>query len=131
MASGSRFSLTGSLSKETLQLLKDAIHLIHMGHTAHTTLKKTILYGKGEYTTPTLRRPRFRFVCERGMDIWVHDPSWKERPTFGTIRDMSASGLERKCDARAYVEKVEQLTKERDGCTGSAVHGVGSGFSRA
>jgi len=32
-----------------------------------------------------------------------------ERPIFGKIRYMAASGLERKCDIQAYVRKVEQL----------------------
>jgi deoxyribodipyrimidine photo-lyase len=43
---------------------------------------------------------------------WVfglHDRPWAERPIFGTVRYMAASGLERKCDPRAYVEKVERL----------------------
>ena len=45
----------------------------------------------------------------------VHDRAWSERPIFGKIRYMAASGLERKCDIQAYVRKVEQLTKhDRD-----------------
>jgi deoxyribodipyrimidine photo-lyase len=43
---------------------------------------------------------------------WVfglHDRPWQERPVFGKIRYMSASGLERKCDIDAYVRKVEKL----------------------
>jgi deoxyribodipyrimidine photo-lyase len=43
---------------------------------------------------------------------WVfglHDRPWQERPIFGTVRYMAASGLERKCDPKAYVEKVERL----------------------
>ena len=31
---------------------------------------------------------------------------WGERGIYGTVRTMTASGLERKCDIRAYVEKV-------------------------
>ncbi len=42
----------------------------------------------------------------------VHDRAWFERPIFGKIRYMAASGLERKCDIRAYVRKVEALVKE-------------------
>jgi deoxyribodipyrimidine photo-lyase len=41
---------------------------------------------------------------------WVfgqHDRAWPERPVFGKIRYMAASGLERKCDIRGYVAKVE------------------------
>jgi deoxyribodipyrimidine photo-lyase len=41
----------------------------------------------------------------------VHDRAWFERPIFGKIRYMAASGLERKCDIQAYVEKVNSLGK--------------------
>ena len=47
-----------------------------------------------------------------GWIFGLHDRPWKERPIFGKIRYMSASGLERKCDIKAYVKKVESLTKE-------------------
>jgi deoxyribodipyrimidine photo-lyase len=46
---------------------------------------------------------------------WVfgnHDRPWMERDIFGTVRYMSASGLERKCDIKAYVEKVDRLVDE-------------------
>jgi deoxyribodipyrimidine photo-lyase len=39
----------------------------------------------------------------------VHDRAWFERPIFGKIRYMAASGLERKCDIQAYATKVELL----------------------
>jgi deoxyribodipyrimidine photo-lyase len=39
----------------------------------------------------------------------VHDRAWSERPIFGKIRYMAASGLERKCDIQAYVRKVNAL----------------------
>ena len=39
----------------------------------------------------------------------VHDRAWQERPVFGKIRYMAASGLERKCDIAAYVKRVEAL----------------------
>lgn len=39
----------------------------------------------------------------------VHDRAWTERPIFGKIRYMAASGLERKCDIDAYVKKVDDL----------------------
>ena len=39
----------------------------------------------------------------------VHDRAWSERPIFGKIRYMAASGLERKCDIQAYVKKVDAL----------------------
>jgi len=41
----------------------------------------------------------------------MHDRAWFERPIFGKIRYMAASGLERKCDIRGYVNKVEALGK--------------------
>ncbi len=42
----------------------------------------------------------------------VHDRAWFERPIFGKIRYMAASGLERKCDIQAYVKKVEALKRQ-------------------
>ena len=45
---------------------------------------------------------------------WVfglHDRAWSERPIFGKIRYMAASGLERKCDIQAYIEKINALVK--------------------
>jgi deoxyribodipyrimidine photo-lyase len=42
----------------------------------------------------------------------VHDRAWNERPVFGKIRYMAASGLERKCDIQGYVKKVERLEKQ-------------------
>jgi deoxyribodipyrimidine photolyase len=44
---------------------------------------------------------------------WIfgqHDRPWGERPIFGKVRYMNARGLERKCDIKAYVAKVERLT---------------------
>ena len=38
----------------------------------------------------------------------LHDRPWKERAIFGKVRYMAASGLERKCDINAYVEKVNR-----------------------
>ncbi len=43
---------------------------------------------------------------------WVfgqHDRPWFERPVFGKVRYMNAAGLERKCDIKAYVAKVNTL----------------------
>ncbi|MFC1813118.1 deoxyribodipyrimidine photo-lyase [Thermodesulfobacteriota bacterium] len=37
----------------------------------------------------------------------VHDRAWPQRPIYGKVRCMMASGLERKCDIRAYVNKVK------------------------
>jgi deoxyribodipyrimidine photo-lyase len=39
-----------------------------------------------------------------------HDSPWGERPIFGKVRYMNAHGLERKCDIKAYISKVERLT---------------------
>jgi len=42
---------------------------------------------------------------------WVfglHDRAWPQRPIFGKIRYMAASGLERKCDIGSYIAKVEK-----------------------
>ncbi len=49
---------------------------------------------------------------------WVygkHDRAWAERPVFGKIRYMAASGLERKCDIQAYVHKVDQRVRRSEG----------------
>lgn len=43
----------------------------------------------------------------------MHDRAWPERPIFGKVRTMTASGLERKCDIAAYVRKVEALCRGR------------------
>ncbi len=48
---------------------------------------------------------------------WVfgqHDRGWKERPIFGKVRYMAASGLERKCDIDGYVEKVDELVRQAE-----------------
>jgi deoxyribodipyrimidine photo-lyase len=39
----------------------------------------------------------------------LHDRPWTEREIFGTVRTMTAGGLERKCDPEAYVTKVDDL----------------------
>ena len=41
----------------------------------------------------------------------VHDRAWTERPIFGKLRYMAASGLEKKCDIAAYLKKVDDLVK--------------------
>ena len=41
-----------------------------------------------------------------GWIFGLHDRPWQERPVFGKTRYMSASGLERKADPDAYIEKV-------------------------
>jgi deoxyribodipyrimidine photo-lyase len=45
-----------------------------------------------------------------GWVFGLHDRAWFERDIFGKVRYMAASGLERKCDIQAYVEKVNNLT---------------------
>ena len=44
-----------------------------------------------------------------GWVFGLHDRPWGERPIFGTVRYMSAEGLERKCDIDGYVRKVDKL----------------------
>jgi len=44
-----------------------------------------------------------------GWIFGLHDRAWAERAIFGKIRYMAASGLERKCDIQAYVQKVDRL----------------------
>ncbi len=44
-----------------------------------------------------------------GWIFGLHDRAWFERPIFGKVRYMAASGLERKCDINAYVHKVDEL----------------------
>ena len=41
----------------------------------------------------------------------MHDRAWFERPVFGKVRYMAASGLERKCDIQGYVDKVDEVVK--------------------
>lgn len=38
-----------------------------------------------------------------------HDRPWTRRDIFGTVRYMNDKGLERKCDIRAYVNKVHSI----------------------
>ena len=45
----------------------------------------------------------------------VHDRAWPQRPIYGKVRCMTASGLERKCDIRAYVEKVKAQIRRSKG----------------
>jgi deoxyribodipyrimidine photo-lyase len=39
----------------------------------------------------------------------LHDRPWPERPVFGKVRSMTASGLERKFDMAAYLDLVDRL----------------------
>jgi deoxyribodipyrimidine photo-lyase len=58
-----------------------------------------------------------------GWVFGLHDRAWFEREIFGKIRYMAASGLERKCDIAAYVDKVKALSRR------AANHRKGSGES--
>jgi deoxyribodipyrimidine photo-lyase len=46
-----------------------------------------------------------------GWIFGLHDRPWPERPIFGTVRSMTAGGLERKFDIAAYVSSVERLAR--------------------
>jgi deoxyribodipyrimidine photo-lyase len=39
----------------------------------------------------------------------LHDRPWRERAVFGTVRYLSAGGLERKFDIQSYCDQVERL----------------------
>jgi len=39
----------------------------------------------------------------------LHDRPWAERPVFGTVRTMTAGGLERKYDMDAYIRRVDAM----------------------
>ena len=46
---------------------------------------------------------------------WIfgkHDRAWFQRSIFGKVRYMAASGLERKCDIKGYVRKVDEIIKK-------------------
>jgi deoxyribodipyrimidine photo-lyase len=46
-----------------------------------------------------------------GWIFGLHDRPWPERPVFGTVRSMTAGGLERKFDIAAYVASMERLAR--------------------
>lgn len=48
---------------------------------------------------------------------WVfglHDRPWPERPVFGTVRSMTAGGLQRKFDMKSYRYAVGQLIAKEE-----------------
>lgn len=47
-----------------------------------------------------------------GWLFGLHDRPWGRQPIFGMVRTMTASGLERKSDPRAYVAKVDALVRK-------------------
>lgn len=44
-----------------------------------------------------------------GWIFGLHDRAWGERPVFGKVRYMAASGLKRKCDIQGYVNRVNRM----------------------
>lgn len=62
------------------------------------------------------------FIDGRDMNSWgncawvfgVHDHPWPPQPVFGKVRSMTESGLRRKTDPQAYVEKVAELTQTKE-----------------
>lgn len=47
-----------------------------------------------------------------GWLFGLHDRPWPARPVFGKVRSMTATGLERKCDMKAYLQRVEKKLSE-------------------
>jgi deoxyribodipyrimidine photo-lyase len=47
-----------------------------------------------------------------GWLFGLHDRPWPERPVYGSIRSMSAAGLERKADVPAYINRVDELVSQ-------------------
>lgn len=41
----------------------------------------------------------------------LHDRAWPERPVFGKVRCMKPSGLKRKFDMQAYLDRIRRLTR--------------------
>ncbi len=53
-----------------------------------------------------------------GWIFGLHDRPWGWRPVFGSVRYMSAGGLERKTDMRAYLRKAGRWAADRPGPEG-------------
>jgi len=70
---------------------------------------KTLLYLNNKYFLDGRDPNSYAGI---GWAFGLHDRAWRERPVFGKVRYMAASGLERKCDIKAYVEKVEARIRE-------------------
>jgi deoxyribodipyrimidine photo-lyase len=49
-----------------------------------------------------------------GWIFGLHDRPWPGRAVYGTVRSMSAGGLERKADMSAYVERVDEIVRKGD-----------------
>jgi deoxyribodipyrimidine photo-lyase len=73
---------------------------------------------KQAFATTLVLNNRY-FLCGRDPGSYanvawcfgLHDRPWPERPVFGTVRSMTASGLERKTDIAAYVEMVDRMVE--------------------
>ncbi|MBN2420008.1 MAG: deoxyribodipyrimidine photo-lyase [Deltaproteobacteria bacterium] len=70
---------------------------------------KTLLYLNNKYFLDGRDPNSYAGI---GWAFGLHDRAWRERPIFGKVRYMAASGLERKCDIKAYVEKVKASIQE-------------------
>jgi deoxyribodipyrimidine photo-lyase len=46
-----------------------------------------------------------------GWLFGLHDRPWPGRPVYGTVRSMSAGGLERKADMPGYIARVDELVR--------------------
>ena len=55
------------------------------------------------------RWPRSEFFAGVGWLFGLHDRPWRERPIFGTVRTMTAGGLDRKYDMDGYLARVAHL----------------------
>ena len=73
----------------------------------------TMIYIHGRYALDGRDPNTFTNV------LWcfgLHDRPWYDRPIFGRMRYMSAEGMKRKTDTRAYIDEIEELEKTgRDG----------------
>lgn len=47
-----------------------------------------------------------------GWVFGLHDRPWPQHPVFGSVRSMTAAGLERKADMRGYLSRVDRLVAE-------------------
>ncbi|MFO8083347.1 MAG: deoxyribodipyrimidine photo-lyase [Desulfobacterales bacterium] len=65
---------------------------------------KTVLYLNNKYFIDGRDPNSYTSVA---WLFGLHDRPFKERNIFGKVRYMAASGLERKCDIKAYVKKVK------------------------
>ena len=103
--------------------MREMVHTAYMHNYVRMYWRKKILEWSSstEYAyVTTLYLNNNYFVDGRDPNsfanvAWVfgqHDRGWTERPVFGKVRYMSASGLERKAKPDRYVEKVKRLIEE-------------------